>query len=265
MLEISSAASVSSTISTDSDGIRIRSPQVTNGYRTSFIVEKGICALDIDKFTNGTSTTIGYLRHIPEASNFSGWDCSGNIRFVNDIYFTRGNGIRTSTVGQVLGESAQGNILLGWGIKDSGGSLNFYGHGGVYARSTFHAASGGDYTGSWTKTSDKRLKEKIKALNSNVDDIILDFKPVEYDLKEDESGTRYFGLIAQDVAETLEKYGYDSKKYSTVNELSNPEGYLGIDYNDFTPMLIHLCQSQQKKIDDLEERLSKLEGKLELI
>lgn len=189
----------------------------------------------------------------------------GNVLMLGsgtNMYIEPGYGVRSSS-GQLLGESTQGNVLVGWGIKDSGGALNLYGYSGIYARSKFHAASGGDYTGSWTSTSDKRLKEKIEALNSNVDDVILDLKPVEYDLKEDESGTRYFGLIAQDVAETLEKYGYDSKKYSTVNELGNPEGYLGIDYNDFIPMLIHICQSQQKKIDDLEERLSKLEGKLE--
>lgn len=100
------------------------------------------------------------------------------------------------------------------------------------------------YSGSLVPTSDKRLKEDIKPIAV---DIIDELNVVQFDWIE--SGKHVSaGLIAQDVEKILPELVED-----------RPDGYKGLKYLDLVPHLIHKVQQQQKKINDLEARLSALE------
>lgn len=101
-------------------------------------------------------------------------------------------------------------------------------------------------------SSDRKLKEDIKDLPSS--DFILQLRPVEFKLKKDERHAIHNGFIAQEVQEVapwlVDKYFDDS------------EEYLQLRYHEIIAGLVDVVQKQNAKIDDLEQRLSKLEEKI---
>lgn len=93
--------------------------------------------------------------------------------------------------------------------------------------------------------SDRRLKKNIKPEET---DIIDSLRPVSFDWKE--SGVHVSsGFIAQEVQEILPELVFEDKS----------TGMLGLNYTGIVPHLVHKVQAQQKQINDLEARLSRLE------
>lgn len=111
----------------------------------------------------------------------------------------------------------------------------------------------------WVGGSDRELKKDI---DYNIDgDLIDKLKPVSFKYK---SGNKTkYGFIAQDVQKVIPEI---------VEKMPNSE-YLGLDYNDFSALLVAKVQKQQrimeeqqetiekqsKKIEELESRLTKIE------
>lgn len=96
----------------------------------------------------------------------------------------------------------------------------------------------------YTGTSDQRLKTNIELTESN---IIDDLKVKSFDWKKDGRHVSA-GLIAQDVREVLPELVY-----------ATDDGTLTLDFVGIIPHLVHKVQQQQKQINDLEARLSRLE------
>lgn len=97
-------------------------------------------------------------------------------------------------------------------------------------------------------SSDRRIKHDIVY---DVDgDLIDDLKPAKF--KFNGSDTDSYGFIAQDVQNVIPEV-----VCSTIGE--NEENLLGLKYLDLIAVLTAKVQSQTKKINELEERLSKLE------
>lgn len=94
-----------------------------------------------------------------------------------------------------------------------------------------------------TPGSDRRLKTDIEDLSPS---LAKSLRPVSFKFI-NEGKTRY-GFIAQEVQEIMP---------SIVTKRDN--GYLGLSYFDLIAPLYALVQQQQKTIEDLELRLSKLE------
>jgi hypothetical protein len=90
-------------------------------------------------------------------------------------------------------------------------------------------------------SSDKNLKENIKELDTN--NIIESINSYEFDWnnKADREG-KGFGFIAQEVKEVLPHAVKESN-----------DGYLGVDYIQFIPVLL-------KEIKDLKSRVNELEN-----
>ena len=125
-------------------------------------------------------------------------------------------------------------------------------------------------------TSDKTLKKNIEDCNIDIE-FINDLKPVSFQWNTDSSNVRNYGLIAQDVKETMTKYGLENKECGFYNDPKdeNKEGTLGLSYTQFVPLLIKSVQTlntqlQESKsendnlkdlIKDLSNRLDKLEEK----
>ena len=101
-----------------------------------------------------------------------------------------------------------------------------------------------------TVTSDRNAKTEISG-----EDLGLDFveklNPVSYKLKENQSGRRHHGLIAQEVEQTLKDIGVDITDHGGV--VIDEDGNYSLRYEEFTSSLILAVQ-------ELSERIKKLEN-----
>lgn len=103
-------------------------------------------------------------------------------------------------------------------------------------------------------TSDRRQKKCIKPLQEKAKDFIMDLKPVSYKFKD---GDRtHYGLIAQDVEDTMKKLGLTEMDFAGLCKDKNGDDYIyGLRYDEFIPLCIKMLQMQEKKIERLEGRI----------
>ena len=105
-------------------------------------------------------------------------------------------------------------------------------------------------------TSDRNEKEKITELNSKITDFVLKLKPVSYKFK---VGKRtHFGLIAQDVEETMTELGMTNMDFGGLckDKKENSDEYTyGLRYDEFIAPLIYMVQKLQKEVEDLKGRI----------
>jgi hypothetical protein len=116
--------------------------------------------------------------------------------------------------------------------------------------------------------SDRRLKDKIRYLTPDeATEFVMALKPAEFvfsdDFKKDQppgywDGVRH-GFIAQDVREAL---GEHADERSLVQE-NTYNGMYELRYDELTADLVGICQKQQQRIDELEQRLKTIESLLE--
>ena len=126
-------------------------------------------------------------------------------------------------------------------------------------------------------TSDRNLKNTINDLDAEMSkEFIMGLKPSSFKYNESESDRTHFGLIAQDVEETLKKIGLTTKDFAGLvieNEKSEDgkeeNKTYALRYEEFIAPLIKTVQLQQEIIDSqndgitlLEERLARLENLL---
>jgi len=103
-----------------------------------------------------------------------------------------------------------------------------------------------------TQRSDARLKDVVE-YDERLDGLIdkLDVKTFRW--KEENNGV-HVGLIAQDVQKALDDLGIEDSGI-----VSHQSDYLGLNYSEIAMLLIRKVQQQQKRIDELEARLERLE------
>lgn len=103
--------------------------------------------------------------------------------------------------------------------------------------------------------SDRNLKRDI----SDIDiDIIDDLKPVQYRLKNEDSGTIHYGFIAQDVEQVLLQSKETEQKIGIVHydedmETKEKKNY-SLAYDEIIPLLVKKCQELQREIDILKRK-----------
>ena len=106
------------------------------------------------------------------------------------------------------------------------------------------------------QTSDKNEKNTI--VNSDLGlDFVNKLKPVSYKWNEDDGKTHY-GLIAQDVEETLIDIGKTVSDFGAVNK--EDDSPMGLGYSELISPLIKAVQELTAKNDALEARIKTLEG-----
>ena len=114
-------------------------------------------------------------------------------------------------------------------------------------------------------TSDKRLKENIRSLDSNtLQTFYKQLNPIIFNYKEEvnEKGT-YFGVFAQDVEKALEAIHIDDSRLVYENE----KGYKNLSYCATIGLqigaikdLYEIVNRQQSQIDTLKQQLARLKG-----
>jgi hypothetical protein len=136
---------------------------------------------------------------------------------------------------------------LNCGGPPSGPCLLFY--AGGFVRSRVDAA------GDWVALSDISVKDEVKAYKPVLENIKkLDVSTYHY--KHNNTGTRSFGLIAQNVAEYFPEI---------VSEFPGRDGntLLGIAYSKTGVLALKAIQEQQEIIEALQTKIDRLEKKLE--
>jgi hypothetical protein len=112
--------------------------------------------------------------------------------------------------------------------------------------------------------SDKNFKRDISDLDLGLN-LISKLKPSQYNYKIDDEGSpKMFGLIAQDLEESLSEVGIE--KNSTWLLQHEPkddenESDYSLDYLKLTPVLIKAVQEQQAQIEALQAEINTLKGK----
>ena len=171
-----------------------------------------------------------------------------------------------------------GSVSQSW----SCGSLSVSGNCSMYTSQMYRAgnsnaitysnASSGDergatigYVKSRTNDSDIRLKHNINDLK-DISSEYMKLRPVSYQfnpaiMEDEDKYHNRFGLVAQDVMAV----DSDLVVQSNTTPGSNYEKLcgkvrLGINYQDLHAWHIQMIQKQQRKIQELEERISVLEG-----
>ena len=105
--------------------------------------------------------------------------------------------------------------------------------------------------GTWGSTSDARLKKNIEPMGSALDQVMA-LNPVTFNMKgESNSDPAHMGFIAQDV-----------EKVAPELVTAGPNGYKGLSYALFTPLLTKAVQEQQLEIRNSQFAISNLDKKL---
>jgi hypothetical protein len=130
------------------------------------------------------------------------------------------------------------------------------------------------FAGTSQITSDIREKTSIENSDLGLDFINM-LRPVKYKMingikkqvdaegnpVEDTPGTRWhYGLIAQEVKETLDSYNLDSAMWAVEDFETNPDGRQAISYNQIVSPLIKAVQQLSETVEVLENRLAALES-----
>jgi len=95
----------------------------------------------------------------------------------------------------------------------------------------------------------------IEAIDEDeAEQALMNIKTYSFNLKRDSTKHKRFGVLAQELREILPElvYGNDDDE----NE------YLGVDYTGLIPLMINTIKKQRKEIDEMNERLKKLESLL---
>lgn len=135
-------------------------------------------------------------------------------------------------------------------------------------------------TASSISTSDRSQKhDEMELDEERATALIMGARPVTYKYNDGTSGRTHWGLIAQDVESLLDTMGIDAADFAgfvkskkeqvdeRTGELSpvldkdgNPIYEYGLRYEEFVAPIIKTSQRQERKTDDLERRVSRLEN-----
>ena len=106
--------------------------------------------------------------------------------------------------------------------------------------------------------SDRNFKKDIEDLNIGLD-LVSKLNPVSYNYKIDNDGTpKMYGLIAQDLEQSLEEVGVDKNSVQLLQHKPNDdekESDYGLDYLKLTPILIKAIQELSAEVEELKTKL----------
>uniref|UniRef100_A0A6C0IUC6 Peptidase S74 domain-containing protein n=1 Tax=viral metagenome TaxID=1070528 RepID=A0A6C0IUC6_9ZZZZ len=109
--------------------------------------------------------------------------------------------------------------------------------------------------GNFINASDMNLKQNIMPLKKEQTNKLLNLNTYSYTYKSDETNKLHFGLIAQEVEEELPELVIE-KPHTDANVDTNTNNYKGVNYLELVPLLVSVVQTQQKQINELQNKLN---------
>tara|TARA_R100000152_G_C6780681_1_gene213731 strand:+ start:511 stop:4776 length:4266 start_codon:yes stop_codon:yes gene_type:complete len=229
----------------------------------------------------GTDYLAGYVGATTSSNGYfyavGGYTFAGNsLNFINytggNIQFYTGPSGGSSTLTLILGDR-DSDITSSSGTTAT--AMNTTMLSPAYVGGTFYAGSVRPYSDNaldiggainrWRtvyattgtiNTSDLRQKENINDTKLGLN-FLTDLRPVSYEWKhkqKNDINQTHYGLIAQEVIESLKKHGIDSiEDFGGISHDGDPEHFYGARYAEFVPILIKAVQELKTEIDKLKE------------
>jgi hypothetical protein len=215
------------------------------------------------KAGDGTSTGPAYSFITDPNTGFYSIS-SGFVGYSDDNTYRVGFGNNTAHTTQSSSDVSPVATGAEFGVAGAA-IINSY----LYAGSVFPKTDNVDDLGSSTRrwddiytasgniaTSDIRLKEAIKPTALGLD-FINDLNPVSYKWIDKRNGDKpdqtHYGIIAQEVIETLKKHGIDSiMDFGGIH--GEEETYYGTRYQEFIPILMKAVQELSVEVKELKEK-----------
>lgn len=244
--------------------------------------------------SNGTdSSYCAYLYDASAGSYIWRYDANGYFRIismVNEyIKFAYGNGISWGNDGGIWSTQHQMLYFAASGENNFRLWLGVWENGWRFAPNTPHVTLGSPAykweqiycVSSAISTSDRAEKKDIETLDGERMERFIDaLDAVSYKFIDGNSGRTHTGMVAQQVEEAMAaadltdmdfagfikspKYNKVEKEDGTTESvLVEGEYTYGLRYEEFIAPIISVVQRQRKEMDDLKERLAKLERRLE--
>ena len=187
---------------------------------------------------------------------------SGN----NNNSYVRAYKADFSTYSGITTSMISGNIGGGYSSNNVSADYIYYNGQNMTPATWYNTISG----------SDIRIKKDIVY---SVPNIIDKIKPVSFIYTDRNDNRIHFGMLADDIKQLIEEDDLENTSVINtfsyiVNDDEEVDDMMSLDYTQFIPLLIDKCQKlqkqndeqqatineQQNKIDDLEERLARLEA-----
>ena len=112
----------------------------------------------------------------------------------------------------------------------------------------------------WTTTSDRRWKNNILPSNLGLD-FIKNLKPVYYTRLNDGSNKTEYGFIAQEMDETLNRFGASNNGIISKDD----EGMYGVRYNDLIAPMVKAMQEQQQVIEQQNTKIATQQNEIDML
>lgn len=189
----------------------------------------------------------------------------------NCIVFKNGSSterMRITAAGRLLvgGSADRGSNLCVGGTTDTARVIPQTDNVGYVGEASFRWQAIYAVNGS-IQTSDEREKTEIKETTLGLD-FIKDLKPVSYkwiDGEQQDKGKderEHQGLIAQQVAETVEKHGVNKNDFGglDIQKTEKYDDFHGMSYDQFVAPLIKAMQEQQTLIETLQREVQELKN-----
>ena len=142
-----------------------------------------------------------------------------------------------------------------FGLQYDGGSILIK----VYiAKAVFDiplTVNGNVTASAFVQSSDIRKKENIQELNESDENPIDNIKVYSFNLIDDieEPKRKHYGVIAQELQEVMPELVYDDR---------SENHYLSVNYTELIPHLINKVKTQQKLINEQNEKINDLTNKI---
>lgn len=218
-----------------------------------------------------------------EARAILGYDAGDDMVYANEPVFKVGTNqarIMSGANQQIyIGASNENAYRLFLGVRSSSWCFTPATNGYVtLGQSSYRWAQIYSTTAS-ISTSDRNEKKDIETLDENrMYRFINAIDPVSYKFIENTSDRTHFGMIAQQIEEAMQEVGLSDKDFAgyikspKVRTIESPKGTedtweevpgeytYGLRYEEFISPIISCVQHQAKLIDELFQRIEKLES-----
>lgn len=201
-----------------------------------------------------------------------------------------------STTCTLLGISSAANVFLGHSsfttairgstVQLSSSSSSVSVGAGYFSPTANNTVSCGTSTNKWSsvyavkgtiQTSDRNLKKDINTLDVKYEQLHEKLIPVSYGLDYPDSDRIHLGFTSQDVKEAMDEVGLTDLDFAgfckdikqemneetgemetVLDENGDPEYSYSLRYTEFIALNTHMIQKQQKRIDELENKVAEL-------
>ena len=263
---------------------------------TNYVRPSAFGAAVVSQFEEYVNSS-GKIRHRTMSGNV--YPSNGVIN-INSNYVLESDNTDSSCVNESSSLTMQGSSISMHLERDGSASagLNFMlGYtapqsNGIYDLGCTNCKFRNIYASTGTiQTSDANEKKNINAVDAELaSKIIMGLNPVSFKFIDGTSDRTHYGLIAQEVEELVNGFGIDNKDFAAliksqktvrkvekrpigkddngetkyieeyVDEPVEGEYVYGLRYDEFTAILVKMCQMLQEEVDELKSEVAALKN-----